>query len=72
MVLLILLLHLVKKVVVKDNELQVNKDDVQVPGVKEDEKPLVGIQLNPRKPEPTPSTKRALEVMAQKPPVEKR
>lgn len=53
-----------------DNELRVNKDDAQVPGVK-DEKP-VGIQLRGRKPEPTPSTKRALEVMAQKPPVEKR
>jgi thiol-disulfide isomerase/thioredoxin len=52
------------------NELQVNKDDVGVPGVK-DEKP-VGIQLRERKPEPTPSTKRALEVMARKPPVEKK
>jgi len=52
------------------HELQVNKDDVQVPGVQV-EKP-VGIQLNPRKPEPTPSTKKALEVMAQKPPVEKK
>ena len=52
------------------HELQVNKDDVQVPGV-QIEKP-VGIQLNPRKPDPTPSTKRALEVMAQKPPVEKK
>jgi thiol-disulfide isomerase/thioredoxin len=31
----------------------------------------VGVQLNPRKPEPTPSTKRALEVMNQKPPVER-
>ena len=52
------------------NNLQVNKDDVQVPGVKEEEK--VGIQLRERRPEPTPSTKRALEVMAQKPPVEKK
>ena len=53
-----------------DNELQVNKDDVQVKGLK-DEQP-VGIQLREKKPETTPSTKRALEVMAQKPPVEKR
>ena len=35
------------------------------------EKP-VGIELRERKPEPSPSTKRALEVMAQKPPVEKK
>ena len=53
-----------------DNELQVNKGDVQVPGVKVDEN--MGIQLRGRKPEPTPSTKRALEVMAGKPPVEKK
>ena len=52
------------------NELQVNKDDVQVQGL-DDEKP-VGIQLRESRPEPTPSTKRALEVMSQKPPVEKR
>lgn len=32
----------------------------------------VGIQLRERKPEPTPSTKRALEVMSGKPPVEKK
>ena len=51
-------------------DLQVNKGDVVVQGVKEEEK--VGIQLRERKPEPTPSTKRALEVMAQKPPVEKK
>ena len=35
------------------------------------EKPI-GIQLREKKPEPTPSTKKALEVMAQKPPVEKK
>ena len=52
------------------NELRVNKDDVQVPGVK-DEQPI-GIQLREKKPEKTTSTKRALEVMAQKPPVEKK
>jgi len=52
-----------------DNELQVNKGDNQGQGVKMDEN--VGIQLRQRKPEPTPSTKRALEVMAGKPPVEK-
>ena len=51
-------------------ELEVNNSDVQVPGVKADEN--VGIQLRQRKPEPTPSTKRALEVMAKKPPVEKK
>jgi len=51
-------------------ELEVNDSDVQIPGVQV-EKP-VGIQLNPRKSEPTPSTKRALEVMAGKPPVEKK
>lgn len=39
------------------------------PGIKMDQP--VGIQLNPRKkPDPTPSTKRALEVMSGKPPVE--
>lgn len=54
----------------KKNEIKVNKDDVQFPGVK-DEQPI-GIQLREKKPEPTPSTKRALEVIAQKPPVEKR
>ena len=32
----------------------------------------VGIQLRERKPEPTPSTKRALELMSGKPPVEKK
>ena len=53
------------------NELEVNDSDVQVPQVQVEQP--VGIQLkNPRKPEPTPSTKRALEVMAQKPPVEKK
>ena len=34
--------------------------------------PVVGVQLKPRKPEPTPSTKRALEVMSQKAPVERK
>ena len=53
-----------------DNELQVNKNDVQVQGL--DDEKSVGIQLRERKPEPTPSTKKALEVMSQKPPVEKR
>ena len=52
------------------HELQVNKDDVQVPGVQMEKS--VGIEINPRKPGPTPSTKRALEVMSQKPPVEKK
>ena len=52
------------------NELEVNDSDVQVHGVKEEQP--VGIRLRERKPEPTPSTKRALEVMAQKPPVEKK
>jgi thiol-disulfide isomerase/thioredoxin len=43
-----------------------------VPGIKMDNPAAVGVQLKPRKPEPTPSTKRALEVMAQKPPVERK
>ena len=45
-------------------------NEPQIPGVQM-EKP-VGIELRERKPEPLPSTKRALEVMAEKPPVEKR
>ena len=54
----------------EQRELRVNKDDVQVPGIKMEQP--VGIQLRERKPEPTPSTKRALEVMSGKPPVEKK
>jgi thiol-disulfide isomerase/thioredoxin len=42
------------------------------PGIKMDNPAAVGVQLKPRKPDPTPSTKRALEVMAQKPPVERK
>jgi len=51
-------------------DLQVNATDLPVPGVKVEQ--AVGVQLKPRKPEPTPSTKRALEVMAKKAPVEKK
>jgi thiol-disulfide isomerase/thioredoxin len=43
-------------------------NDPQIPGTQMENK--VGIELRERKPEPSPSTKRALEVMAQKPPVE--
>jgi len=52
------------------NDLEVNKDEPQVPSVPVEQP--VGIQLRQRKPEPTPSTKRALEVMASKPPVEQK
>ena len=45
-------------------------NEPRMPGVQM-EKPI-GIELRERKPEPSPSTKRALEVMAQKPPVEKK
>lgn len=51
-------------------ELEINNSDGQVPEIKMEQP--VGIQLRQRKSEPTPSTKRALEVMAQKPPVEKK
>jgi len=54
----------------EQREMRVNKDDAQVPGIKMEQP--VGIQLRERKPEPTPSTKRALEVMSGKPPVEKK
>ena len=53
-----------------DNQSEKVINEPQMPGVQM-EKP-VGIELRERKPEPSPSTKRALEVMAQKPPVEKR
>jgi hypothetical protein len=53
-------------------ELQVDEADPSVPRVKTDNSVSVGIQLKPRKPDPTPSTKRALEVMNQKPPVERK
>ena len=45
-----------------------NKDESNISSVKMEEP--IGIQLRQRKPEPTPSTKRALEVMSGKPPVE--
>tara|TARA_A200000113_G_scaffold175670_1_gene160853 strand:+ start:51 stop:851 length:801 start_codon:yes stop_codon:yes gene_type:complete len=54
------------------NILQVNKDDIDISNIPLDKFNKVGIELKPRKPQPSPSTKRALEVMAQKPPVEKR
>ena len=42
-------------------ELEINNSDVRVPGIKMDES--IGIQLKPPMgPEPTPSTKKALEV----------
>ena len=53
-----------------DNPSEKVINEPQIPGIQM-EKP-VGIELRERKPEPSPSTKRALEVMAQKPPVEKR
>ena len=51
----------------EDKELEVNNTDSQVPGIKVEQP--VGVQLKPRKPEPTPSTKKALEVMSRKPPI---
>jgi thiol-disulfide isomerase/thioredoxin len=52
-------------------ELEINNSDVQVPGIKMDES--IGIQLKqPMGPEPTPSTKKALEVMSRKPPTERK
>lgn len=51
-------------------DLELNKERNQVPDVPVEQP--VGIQLRGRKPEPTPSTKRALEVMAGKPPVERK
>ena len=53
-----------------DNPSEKVINEPQLPGVQM-EKP-VGIELRERKPEPSPSTKQALEVMAQKPPVEKK
>ena len=53
-----------------DNPSEKVINEPQIPGIQM-EKP-VGIELRERKPEPSPSTKRALEVMAQKPQVEKR
>ena len=50
-------------------ELEVNNNDIDISNISLDKK--VGIELKPRKPQPSPSTKRDLEVMAQKPPVQK-
>ena len=53
----------------ENNEsVEVNKsDNNKIVGIANDQ--AIGIELKPRKPEPSPSTKRALEVMAQKAPV---
>jgi thiol-disulfide isomerase/thioredoxin len=42
--------------------------DVVAPDLKSDK--TIGIELKPRKPDPTPSTQKQLEVIAQKPPVQ--
>ena len=42
--------------------------DVVEPDLKSDKK--IGIELKPRKPDPTPSTRKQLEVMSKKPPIQ--
>ena len=49
--------------------LEVNNNDIKISNIQND-KP-VGLQLKPMKPQPTPSTQKALEVMAKKLPVQK-
>ena len=51
--------------------LEVNNNDIDISNVPFEQRPI-GIVLRPNKPNPTPSTKRSLEVMSQKPPVQKR